>query len=127
MRVVIDRENKIDENSFIFDDTVKTTIFSNENKKTSTTNTQFEVIDFSKNIIPEILDVLYKNQIQSIIIEGGRQTLQSFIDENIWDEARIFVGKQSFGNGTKAPIISRKNNSKTTILSDELIQIRNYD
>ncbi|BDU27645.1 bifunctional diaminohydroxyphosphoribosylaminopyrimidine deaminase/5-amino-6-(5-phosphoribosylamino)uracil reductase RibD [Flavobacterium sp. GSB-24] len=127
VRVVIDRENKIDENSFIFDDTVKTTIFSNENKKTSTTNTQFEVIDFSKNIIPEILDVLYKNQIQSIIIEGGRQTLQSFIDENIWDEARIFVGKQSFGNGTKAPIISRKNNSKTTILSDELIQIRNYD
>jgi len=127
VRVVIDRENKIDQNSFIFDDTVKTIIFSNENKKTSTANTQFEVIDFSKNIIPEILDVLYKNQIQSIIIEGGRQTLQSFIDENIWDEARIFVGKPSFGNGTKAPIISRKNNSKTTILSDELIQIRNYD
>lgn len=127
VRVVIDRENKIDKNSFIFDDTVKTIIFSNENKKTSTANTQFEVIDFSKNIIPEILDVLYKNQIQSIIIEGGRQTLQSFIDENIWDEARIFVGKPSFGNGTKAPIISRKNNTKTTILSDELIQIRNYD
>lgn len=127
VRVVIDRENKIDQNSFIFDDTVKTIIFSNENKKTSTTNTQFEVIDFSKNIIPEILDVLYKNQIQSIIIEGGRQTLQSFIDENVWDEARIFVGKQSFGNGTEAPIISRKNNSKNTILSDELIQIRNYD
>ncbi|MDQ1167191.1 bifunctional diaminohydroxyphosphoribosylaminopyrimidine deaminase/5-amino-6-(5-phosphoribosylamino)uracil reductase RibD [Flavobacterium sp. SORGH_AS_0622] len=127
VRVVIDRENKIDQNSFIFDDTVKTIIFSNENKKTSTANTQFEVIDFSKNIIPEILDVLYKNQIQSIIIEGGRQTLQSFIDENVWDEARIFVGKQSFGNGTKAPIISRKNNSKITILSDELIQIRNYD
>lgn len=127
VRVVIDRENKIDKNSFIFDDTVKTIIFSNENKKTSTANTQFEVIDFSKNIIPEILDVLYKNQIQSIIIEGGRQTLQSFIDENIWDEARIFVGKPSFGNGTKAPIISRKDNEKTTILSDELIQIRNYD
>lgn len=127
VRVVIDRENKIDDSSFIFDDNVKTIIFSNENKKTSTANTQFEVIDFSKNIIPEILDVLYKNQIQSIIIEGGRQTLQSFIDENIWDEARFFVGKPSFGNGTKAPIISRKNNTKTTILSDELIQIRNYD
>jgi len=127
VRVVIDRENKIDDNSFIFDDTVKTIIFSNENRKSSTANTQFEVIDFSKNIIPEILDVLYKNQIQSIIIEGGRQTLQSFIDESIWDEARIFVGKPSFGNGKKAPIISRKNNSKTTILSNELIQIRNYD
>jgi diaminohydroxyphosphoribosylaminopyrimidine deaminase/5-amino-6-(5-phosphoribosylamino)uracil reductase len=73
------------------------------------------------------LDVLYQNQIQSIIIEGGRQTLQSFIDENLWDEARIFVGKMNFLKGTRAPIITRKNTTKTNILSDELIQIRNHD
>lgn len=126
VRVVIDQNNRIDENSFIFDDSVKTFIFSKESKR-SKENTQFEVIDFDKNSIPQILDVLYQNQIQSIIIEGGRQTLQSFIDENLWDEARIFVGKTSFLNGTKAPIITRKNNTKTNILSDELIQIRNHD
>ncbi len=126
VRVVIDQNNRIDENSFIFDDSVKTLIFSKDSKP-STENTQFEVIDFSKNIISQILDVLYQNQIQSIIIEGGRQTLQSFIDENLWDEARIFVGKTNFLNGTKAPIITRKNSTKTNILSDELIQIRNHD
>lgn len=127
VRIIIDRNNRIDKNSFIFDDSVKTIVFSNEDLKSSTDNTSFEVIDFSKNILPQILDVLYKNQIQSIIIEGGRQTLQSFIDENLWDEARIFNGKISFQSGTKAPIISRKNSIKTTILSDELIEIRNYD
>ncbi|CAM3471749.1 bifunctional diaminohydroxyphosphoribosylaminopyrimidine deaminase/5-amino-6-(5-phosphoribosylamino)uracil reductase RibD [Flavobacterium chungbukense] len=127
VRIIIDRNNRIDKNSFIFDDSVKTIVFSNEDLKSSTENTSFEIIDFSKNILPQILDVLYKNQIQSIIIEGGRQTLQSFIDENLWDEARIFNGKISFQSGTKAPIISRKNSLKTTILSDELIEIRNYD
>ncbi|KAF2079228.1 bifunctional diaminohydroxyphosphoribosylaminopyrimidine deaminase/5-amino-6-(5-phosphoribosylamino)uracil reductase RibD [Flavobacterium sharifuzzamanii] len=126
-RIVIDRNNRIDKDSFIFDDSVRTIIFSSETKKSSKENTHFEAIDFSKNIVPQILDVLYQNQIQSVIIEGGRQTLQSFIDDNLWDEARIFIGKTSFEKGTKAPDISRKNTIKTNILSDELIQIRNYD
>ncbi len=127
VRVIIDKNNRIEDNSFVFDDSVKTIIFSDESRKKPTENTQFEVIDFSKNIIPQILDILYQNQIQSIIIEGGRQTLQSFIDEDLWDKARIFIGKSSFINGTKAPIISRKNSTKTNILSDELIQIKNHD
>ena len=53
--------------------------------------------------------------IQSVIIEGGRQTLQTFIDENIWDEARVFKGSSSFKIGTKAPIISGINTKKETI------------
>ncbi|WP_294963016.1 bifunctional diaminohydroxyphosphoribosylaminopyrimidine deaminase/5-amino-6-(5-phosphoribosylamino)uracil reductase RibD [uncultured Flavobacterium sp.] len=126
-RIVIDRNNRIDPDSFIFDDTVKTIVFSGEIEKPSKESTQFEAIDFSRNIVPQILDVLYQNQIQSVIIEGGRQTLQSFIDENLWDEARIFIGKTSFSNGTVAPNILRKNSIKTNILSDELIQIKNHD
>ncbi|MFD1602799.1 bifunctional diaminohydroxyphosphoribosylaminopyrimidine deaminase/5-amino-6-(5-phosphoribosylamino)uracil reductase RibD [Flavobacterium artemisiae] len=126
-RIVLDRNNRINKDSFIFDDSVKTFIFSNEKINSSTENTQFEAIDFSQNIVPQILEILYQNQIQSVIIEGGRQTLQSFIDENLWDEARIFVGKTSFESGTKAPILSRKNSTKTNIVTDELIQIRNYD
>ena len=52
---------------------------------------------------------------------------QSFIDENIWDEARIFIGKNTFGNGTKAPQIQKKNAIKTYIQNDELIYVRNHD
>lgn len=126
VRVVIDQNGRIDKSSFIFDETVKTIVFSKD-QQTSTENTQFENIDFESNIIPQILDVLYTNQIQSIIIEGGRQTLQSFIDENLWDEARIFIGKSRFESGTKAPVILGKSSIKTTILTDELIEIRNYD
>ncbi|MEZ0131055.1 RibD family protein, partial [Flavobacterium sp. LBUM151] len=127
VRVVLDQNNRISKDSFIFDDSVKTIVFTKSEINASTENTTFEVIDFKQNSIPQILEVLYQNQIQSIIIEGGLQTLQSFIDENIWDEARIFIGTTSFEKGTKAPIISKKNTIKTFIQNDELIHVRNHD
>ena len=128
VRIVLDQNNRISKDSFIFDDTVKTIVFTNSEIVSEKENTTFEVLDFSQNIIPQILEVLYQNQIQSIIIEGGLQTLQTFIDQNIWDEARIFTGKETtFGKGTKAPVLSGKISTKINIESDELIQIRNHD
>ena len=127
VRVVLDQNNRISKDSFVFDNTVKTIVFTKSETNLSAENTNFEVIDFNQNIIPQILAVLHQNQIQSIIIEGGLQTLQSFIDENIWDEARIFIGNISFGKGTKAPMIQMKNPIKTYIQSDELLNIRNHD
>lgn len=127
VRVVLDQNNRIPKDSFIFDNTVKTIVFTKSETNLSAENTNFEVIDFNQNIIPQILAVLHQNQIQSIIIEGGLQTLQSFIDENIWDEARIFTGNISFEKGTKAPMIQMKNPIKTYIQSDELLNIRNHD
>lgn len=127
MRVVLDQNNRITKDSFIFDDSVKTIVFTKSENNLSTAHTSFETIDFTQNIIPQILAVLYQNQIQSIIIEGGLQTLQSFIDYTIWDEARIFIGKTSFEKGTKAPVLLRKNATKIAIETDELITIRNYD
>lgn len=127
VRVVLDQNNRISKDSFIFDNSVKTIIFTKSEINFPSENTTFERIDFNENMIPSILSVLYQNQIQSIIIEGGLQTLQSFIDQNIWDEARIFVGKTIFENGTKAPILQKKNVTKTYIQNDELINVRNHD
>ena len=30
-----------------------------------------------------------ERQLQSLIVEGGRETLQSFIDQDLWDEIRV--------------------------------------
>ena len=127
VRVVLDQNNRIEKDSFILDDSVKTIVFTKSKTAVDKENTTFEVLDFEKNIIPQILEVLHQNQIQSIIIEGGSKTLQSFIEQNIWDEARIFIGKTTFEKGTKAPQLSRKNLEKTFIGNDELILIRNHD
>lgn len=127
VRVVLDQNNRISKESFIFDDSVKTIVFTKSQINFSAENTTFEVIDFNQNIIPQILAVLYQNQIQSIIIEGGLQTLQAFIDQDIWDEARVFIGEITFNKGTKAPLLPKKTTTKTHIQNDEIIYVRNHD
>ncbi|WP_029272659.1 bifunctional diaminohydroxyphosphoribosylaminopyrimidine deaminase/5-amino-6-(5-phosphoribosylamino)uracil reductase RibD [Flavobacterium sp. KJJ] len=127
VRVILDQNNRISRDSFVFDNSVKTIVFTKSEISFSVEKTSFEVIDFNQNIIPQILAVLHQNQIQSIIIEGGLQTLQSFIDQNTWDEARIFIGETIFNKGTKAPILQKKTITKTHIQNDELIYVRNHD
>ncbi len=48
-------------------------------------------IDRTKDLIPQLLDALYQLKLQSVIVEGGARLLQSFIDANAWDEARVIV------------------------------------
>ncbi|WPO79155.1 bifunctional diaminohydroxyphosphoribosylaminopyrimidine deaminase/5-amino-6-(5-phosphoribosylamino)uracil reductase RibD [Flavobacterium sp. KACC 22761] len=127
VRIVLDQNNRISKDSFVFDDNVKTIVFSKSENNLSTENTIFEKIDFNENLVSQILAILYQHQIQSVIIEGGRQTLQAFIDSDLWDEARIFIGTTTFEKGVKAPTIQKKNTIKTTIQNDELLYIRNHD
>ena len=53
----------------------------------------------------QIFNELVRRDVQSLIVEGGADTLQQFIDEGKWDEARIFRGRKTFGNGIPAPLI----------------------
>ena len=126
VRIVIDRKSCISKESYIFDNEVKTILISETKQDSEKETIVYEAIDFHFNSTRQILDVLYKNKIQSVLIEGGRDTLQRFIDENLWDEARIFVGKIDLKSGTKAPIIDQKPFEKKAIITDELIQYRNH-
>ena len=73
----------------------------------------------------KICDHLQQQNINSIIIEGGSKTLQLFIDEELWDEARIFKGKTEFKEGVKAPKFSGSLTSEEKILDDTLRIYRN--
>ncbi len=127
VRIVLDPNNRIPKDSHIFNNQAKTIVFSKSNVLVNEENGNFEIIDFGQNTAQQITNILYKHQIQSVIIEGGRQTLQTFIDENLWDEARIFIGNNSFEDGTKAPIITLKNIEKHSIKNDTLIIVRHHD
>ncbi len=127
IRIVLDPNNRIPKDRAIFDNKVKTLIISNSISSVIEENTTFEGIVFEKNPVQQILDILYKYQIQSVIIEGGRQTLQTFIDSAIWDEARIFIGNNYLEKGIKAPLIALKNIERLSIGNDELIKARNHD
>ncbi len=124
IRVVLDRNLNLPKEAAIFDDKAKTIIIS-EKQKTRHTEADpriFEFLDWSltEKIAQQICTILYNHEVNSIIIEGGRQTLQTFINENLWDEARIFVGTASFSKGTKAPDFSGRLISDEKIIDDIL-------
>ena len=58
--------------------------------------------------------------IQSVIIEGGAHTLTSFINEGLWDEARVFTGETVLGRGIKAPCINGISGREHIIGTDRL-------
>ncbi len=53
--------------------------------------------------IQEILDHLYQEQKQSLIVEGGARTHQSFIEAGLYDEIRVETAPFEVSDGTKAP------------------------
>ena len=74
--------------------------------------------------ITQLMDDLYQHNIQSLIVEGGRQTHESFIEAGLWDEIRVETAPITVTDGTPAPqlpaevmLISKKDYNGNTITS----------
>lgn len=119
VRVVIDKELKIPQESALFDGSIKTIVLT-ENVKNSGDNLIFEKLDFQQDLPKQICEVLYRHNLQSVIIEGGAKTLQTFIDANLWDETRVFTGVSEFHEGINAPKFSGIKLSETNLERDNL-------
>lgn len=103
-RIIIDSQLQLLMDANIFSDEAPTIIF---NRVKNEVKDNIEWIRISETNTRLILEELYKRNILSVFVEGGSRTLQYFIFDNVWDEARIIVGNTIFGEGTKAPIISK--------------------
>ena len=53
--------------------------------------------------LSQLIDDLYQQGIQSLIVEGGRQTHESFLAAGLWDEIRVETGAMTVADGTRAP------------------------
>ncbi|NQX81959.1 MAG: bifunctional diaminohydroxyphosphoribosylaminopyrimidine deaminase/5-amino-6-(5-phosphoribosylamino)uracil reductase RibD [Flavobacteriaceae bacterium] len=124
VRVFIDKTLKVKPNSNILDNTI-TTICLTQNKAKDRENIKYISLDFDKDVPTQICNILYNENLQSLIIEGGSYTLQSFIDINLWDEARIFTSENRLHSGVKSANITGETVSKTTIVTDSLEIIKN--
>nr|WP_262906693.1 bifunctional diaminohydroxyphosphoribosylaminopyrimidine deaminase/5-amino-6-(5-phosphoribosylamino)uracil reductase RibD [Tenacibaculum dicentrarchi] len=130
VRIVLDKNLRIPLNVTVFDKKIKTLVLVDKATKVNKVKEQVEVlekIDFSSRVAEQICEVLQKHQIQSVLIEGGAQTLQTFIDANLWDETQVFVGGTSFENGVEAPSLSAEKIliKKQNIASDVLKTFEN--
>lgn len=104
-RILIDRNlNSLETNPnlHLFDGQIETIVFC-EKEHEGSENLIFEKISFGEDFLEQILYKLGEHNLQSIIVEGGRVTLQSFIDAGLWDEARVFTGTPLLHSGIKAP------------------------
>lgn len=126
IRILIDKDLKIQKRYHILDSSVKTIVLTQVKDKSRWLSAiEYVVIDFSKNLPKEICNALFKYNITSVIIEGGAKTLQSFIDSDIWDEARVISGQDSLSDGLKAPSFSGSLQRSSKIGKDTLKVFRN--
>lgn len=76
LRVTIDRKGRLDNSAKVLSDGMETVVYHNQ-------------------ILSEILFDLHKRGVQHLIVEGGSKLLQSFIDGNLWDDARVEISGKS--------------------------------
>jgi len=119
LRVILDLNLRLPNNLRVFDGSVPTIVL-NYSKDEKGTNLTFVKIDKNKDLIAEILRVLYELKVQSVLIEGGTKLLNTFIKSNLWDEARVFTGIKEFSRGLKAPILEQSPNTSLMFGEDHL-------
>ena len=107
VRVLIDPMLQVQGDGKIFNADARTLVF-NRLETRNIFNVDRIQLDFSENILPKILEYLHFEGIQSLIVEGGSDTLSRFIHAGLWDEVRRFTSKKEITDGLKAPIINDK-------------------
>ncbi|WP_297087268.1 bifunctional diaminohydroxyphosphoribosylaminopyrimidine deaminase/5-amino-6-(5-phosphoribosylamino)uracil reductase RibD [uncultured Draconibacterium sp.] len=124
LRIVIDRNLRLEKTLHLFDNASDTLII-NGIKNRVEEKTSYVKIDFSENILPQLMNVLHQKNVLSLIVEGGRQLLNSFITEDLWDEAHIYTGNKTFGRGIKAPEINHLQGVRSQLGNDTLLLVSN--
>lgn len=114
IRIVLDSNNELSKDYKVFDNEVETIHITSE------------LVDSTRNL-NDVLAFLLDKGIQSVFVEGGSTVLSSFIDQGLWDEARVFIGAVEFVEGIKAPSIGPHLLEKVeSVEEDILMTYRNY-
>ncbi|MEN8116472.1 MAG: bifunctional diaminohydroxyphosphoribosylaminopyrimidine deaminase/5-amino-6-(5-phosphoribosylamino)uracil reductase RibD [Bacteroidota bacterium] len=124
LRIVIDKNLRLPNNLSLFNNSAKTIVLNSTINKTEK-NTEYIQVNFSQNIIPQILEILHEKNILSLIVEGGRQLLESFIESGLWDEAHVYTGNKTFKRGVPAPAVSGKIVYEENVGDDRLLVFSN--
>ncbi len=116
IRIVLAPKGDIPLDSAVLSEEAKTWVVTDKAAKKQFENQHS--INFSNNPIKQLMDFCYQQNIQSLLVEGGAHTLQSFIDADLWDEKRVLIGDSNFTEGLKAPASEGKLISETRLGRD---------
>ncbi|MGV3461081.1 MAG: bifunctional diaminohydroxyphosphoribosylaminopyrimidine deaminase/5-amino-6-(5-phosphoribosylamino)uracil reductase RibD [Flavobacterium sp.] len=126
VRVVLDRTGRITSDFSVKNQKIKTIILTEQQGLTNLENLIYEQVNFDESLAANVLDVLHRHNLLSVIIEGGSRTLETFITAGLWDEARIFTGPAYLYDGVKSPVIIGDIVSSATIKEDKLTILKRH-
>jgi diaminohydroxyphosphoribosylaminopyrimidine deaminase/5-amino-6-(5-phosphoribosylamino)uracil reductase len=124
VRITMDRSGRLPRTAHILNGTQDTVVFTGIPEHYSGKTRSIHV-DPSYGL-GDLLEELHEQKIVSVVVEGGARLLQSFLEEGLWDEARVFTGKITFSQGVKAPKMSMEPHEIIDIEGTTLEIFNNY-
>lgn len=121
IRIVYDKEKNLPLHLNLFNDDSNTIIFNHQESEIEKNN-EWIYIE-RENYLQNSLSILHQKKIQSIIVEGGAQLINKFIQENLWDEARIITGNITLQNGVSSPQLNNAELIQQTSMLDNELKI----
>ncbi len=107
IRIALQKYHLFHQDLNIFNLDAETMLFTSlENQKIHKLHQKFLLDRSKQNFIPFVLETLFKKKVKSLIVEGGQKILQSFIDQNLFDEVRVLQSSNRMDEGIKAPVFS---------------------
>ncbi|MCS6991559.1 MAG: bifunctional diaminohydroxyphosphoribosylaminopyrimidine deaminase/5-amino-6-(5-phosphoribosylamino)uracil reductase RibD [Chitinophagales bacterium] len=123
LRIVVDRQGRLPHTLNLFDGSASTLLIT-ENPMARPPHAEVLQMAFGC-LLPDLMKELWQRRILSLLVEGGARLLQSFIDMNLWDEARVLVSPVRLGNGIAAPRILNAVHSEHALYPDKLLIYKN--
>lgn len=121
IRVVLDRQLKLDAGLQLFDGSVRTIVLNDI--RSSEGQTSYWQLVAGENLAERILSTLHKAAIQSVLIEGGLQTLTTFIEAGCWDEIRIIENTRLIAGDISAPELPACDLAEELTMDEDVIRI----
>lgn len=121
LKVIISRSSRLDPQAAVFSEERKTILFT-AREDASFRGTENVKLDCGESEVAwKVLDYLYSLGIQSVFIEGGKKVHEMFISAGLWDEARVFTGKISWGAGVTSPTLIGRTIAETRFAESTLV------
>lgn len=104
LRVVLDRDGELGNTYRVLDGSVPTWIFTTDPSAQEKEHIRcFKIKDEYTSVLDLLMEALYQQKVLTLLVEGGKETLESFIRTGLWDEYRVFTGNRLFEQGVAAP------------------------
>lgn len=109
LRIALDRQLKLTSESNLLSDGLSSLIITEQEQfpVNKSTNCEYLRLPFDSHLLDNILSYLNDEGLTSLIVEGGAGLLNSFMEKNLWDEARVFTGNEPVigDNAIPAPLL----------------------